>query len=362
MARNLKRRSSPEEEEEPLEPEVDSARRSALPSFVRRNLLQASPSQRSKGSRTATLTPTPQEIFQHREPSLLAPGGPGRAGKLPSADESQQTAIDTRSQAEAVLIAQATVPAPKARSTRASRSATIIDNADEGDDSGPEMTTQRNAEAGPSKPAHGRYAQVQETINIEPDSDQFDHQSLFSSSSSIRPRAPASTRKQTIRTCKGAPFVELPYLSLPHLKTFTLPTGIRGPTPLSRNEQIKYSQTPPRSPRASSEDSAATWRVSQRPRSGLFPRWATMPKDDSSDDLGGYGVEVTEDELEWNEEEESSDGIEITRRSTRSKGKGKEVERKRTTRAEAAVSDMRGWRSLDQPFIRPAITLTCPET
>ena len=64
-----------------------------------------------------------------------------------------------------------------------------------------------------------------------------------------------------------------------------------------------------------------------------------MPKDDSSDDLGGYGVEETEDELE--EEDESSDGIEITRRTTRSKGKGKEIEYKRTTRAEAAVSPRR---------------------
>jgi hypothetical protein len=220
MARNSKRRSSPEEEEEPLEPEVDSARRSALPDSVRRNLLQASPSQRSKGSRTATLTPTPQEIFQHRRPSKLAPGGPGRSRKLPLADESQQTDIDTSSQGAAAIIAQATVPAPKARSTPASRSATIIDNADDVDGSGPEMTTQRNAEAGPSKPAHGRYAQVQETINIESDSDQLDHQSLFSSSSSIQPRAPALTRKQTIRKCKGAPFVELPYLSLPHIKTY----------------------------------------------------------------------------------------------------------------------------------------------
>jgi len=62
----------------------------------------------------------------------------------------------------------------------------------------------------------------------------------------------------------------------------------------------------------------------------------------SSPDLGGYGeVEVSEDEIE-SSDGESSDGIEITRRTTRGndKGKGKEKETRRTTRAEAKVSNL----------------------
>ena len=337
MVWDSKRRSSPDEEEEPLETEADRAKRTALPNSVRRNLLQASPSRRSRGSRTATLTPTPNEILHHRKPSLLAPRGRGRPRKLRQADESQEAAVDTTSHAEVVVTSQAVAPPPEARTTRGSLSTTPINTQEGSDDDQPEITTQRNAEAGPSKSAHGPHAQVQETINIASDSDQLDHQSLFSSSSSIQARAPP--RKQTIRKCKGAPFVELPYLSLSHIKSFTLPSGLRGPTTFSRNDHINYRQTPPPSPHASSEDSAATWKISRQPRSGLFPRWVTMPKDDSSDDLGGYGVEETEDELE--EEDESSDGIEITRRTTRSKGKGKEIEYKRTTRAEAAVSPRR---------------------
>jgi len=336
MVRNSKRRKSPEEEEEPLETEADRANRTALPNSVRRNLLQASPSRRSRGSRTATLTPTPNEIIHHRKPSLLAPRGRGRPRKLRPADESQATAVDTTPLAE-VVTSQAAAPRPQPRTARGSLSTTPINTQEGSDDDQPEITTQRNAEAGPSKSAHGPHAQVQETINIASDSDQLDQQSLFSSSSSIQPRVPR--RKQKIRKCKGAPFVELPYLSLSHIKSFTLPPGLRGPTTFSRNNQINYRQSPPPSPHSSSEDSAATWKISRQPRSGLFPRWATMPKDDSSDDLGGYGVEETEDELE--EEDESSDGIEITRRTTRSKGKGKEIEYKRTTRAEAAVSPRR---------------------
>jgi hypothetical protein len=61
-----------------------------------------------------------------------------------------------------------------------------------------------------------------------------------------------------------------------------------------------------------------------------------MPEDSSSD-LGGYGIDDTEDEI-VSSDGESSDGIEVVRRTTRASRKGKEVERRRTTRAEAAVS------------------------
>ena len=50
---------------------------------------------------------------------------------------------------------------------------------------------------------------------------------------------------------------------------------------------------------------------------------------------------MSEDEIE-SSDGESSDGIEITRRTTRgnAKGKGKEKETRRTTRAEAKVSNL----------------------
>jgi hypothetical protein len=85
----------------------------------------------------------------------------------------------------------------------------------------------------------------------------------------------------------------------------------------------------------------------------LFPRWATMPEDSSSD-LGGYGIDETEDEIE-SSDGESSDGIEITRRATRASRKGKEVERRRTTRAEAAVSAFERAGSASRPGSQPFV-------
>jgi hypothetical protein len=330
----MKRTVSPEEEEEPIETEAERARRTPLPSSAFRELLQASPSQRSTGTRTATLTPTPSDIVPPKRGSLLAVGRSTRPRRLNGADENQQPVAS--SSKHTLSVGQSGHSSAPPRSAR-SRAVIHIDDESDGDEDS-EIVTQRKEEGNfrNSKPTHGHPGR-EKIINIDSDDDQLDIQLFFSSS----PNPIPPPRKRIIRKRKGAPYVELPYKPLPHLKSFTLPTGRKGPSPLSRNEQIQYRQTPPRSPHASSEASAATWRVDRPERSGKFPRWATMPKDadQSSSDLGGYGEEViSDDEIEWSDGE-SSDGIEITRRTTRRNGKGKEKEMRRTTRSEAIVSN-----------------------
>jgi hypothetical protein len=328
---------SPVEEEETLESDADRIGRTALPSSAFRELLQASPSTRSTGTRTATLTPTPSDPSLLRKGSLLAPKHPGRPRKLTGAEESQQPVAGNSKHTQSAGPSSRAVQPP-----RSSRSRDVIDideDSDEGDET--EIVAQRIVEEDPrnSKPTHGPRPN-QETINIDSDDDQLDIQSLLSSSIHSLPQR----RKRIIRKCKGAPYIELSFLPLSTLKRFTLPTGIRGPNPLSRNDQIQNRQTPPRSDTSPDADSA-TFKLlqqvgDQRKRSGKFPTWATRSNktDMSSPDLGGYG-EISEDEIE-SSDGESSDGIEITRRTTRAngRGKGKEKETRRTTRAEAKVS------------------------
>lgn len=339
---------SPEEEEETLESEADRAGKAALPSSAFRDLLQASPSRQSAGRRTATLTPTPSDSLPLRKGSLLAPRPPGRPRKLNEADESPQPTAGSSKHTQAAGPSKQTVAPP-----RSSRSHAVIyidedsdgDEDEDGDDE-TEIVAQRRVEEDPRKPkpTHGPSA-PQETINIESEDDQLDIQSFPISNSNPPPRR----RKRPTRKCKGAPYIELPLLPLQTLKRFCLPFGYRGPTPLSRHQQIEYNQTPPRS-HASSEGESATFRLlqqvgNQRKRSGRFPTWATMPndEDESSSDLGGYGEVPNDDEIE-SSNGEGSDGIEIHRRTTRNngKGKGKEKEMRRTTRAEAIVSNLIG--------------------
>ena len=330
---------SPVEEEETLESDADRAVRTTLPSSAFRELLQASPSRHSTGTRTATLTPTPSDAVPLRKHSLLAPRRPGRQRKPIAAEGSQQPVAGSSIHTQSAGPSSQAVQPP--RSTRSRAVIDIDEDSDEGD--GTEIVAQRIVEEDPrnSKPTHGPRPN-QETINIDSDDDQLDIQSI--SSSSIHSHRPP--RKRTIRKCKGAPYIELPFLPLPTLKRFTLPTGIRYPNPLSRNDQIQYRQTPPRASTSPDADSA-TFKLlqqvgHQRKRSGKFPTWATRSNrtDMSSPDLGGYG-EMSEDEIE-SSDGESSDGIEITRRTTRgnAKGKGKEKETRRTTRAEAKVSNL----------------------
>jgi hypothetical protein len=328
---------SPVEEEETLESDADRVGRTPLPKSAFRELLQASPSTRSTGARTTTLTPTPSDESIFRKRSLLAPKHSGRPRKLAGAEENQQPVAGNSKHAQSAGPSSRAVQPP-----RSSRSRDVIDiDEDSAEDDGTEIVAQRIVEEDPrnSKPTHGpRPNQI--PINIDLDDDQLDIQSLSSSSiHSNRPRP-----KRTIRKCTGAPYIELPFLPLSTLKRFTLPTGIRGPNPLSRNDQIQYRQTPPRSDTSPDADST-TFRLlqqvgDQRKRSGKFSTWATRSNrtEMSSPDLGGYG-EVSEDEIE-SSDGESSDGIEITRRRTRGngKGKGKEKETRRTTRAEAKVS------------------------
>jgi hypothetical protein len=336
----MTRPASPEEVEEPLEAEVERRGRAPLPRSARRDLLLASPSRRSAGSRTATLTPTPSEIHHRRTGSLLAihhssaPGTIDEEGK-PGKQLEQPTLASSE-----VPVSEKAIPSNASSST--SPSTIVIDvNVDQDDfeDDEPEIIVQRKVEAEPSKSTHGPRALAQDLIDIDSDFDQVDIPSSSSSSIHSFP----SHRQPAIRKHKGAPYVEIPFLPLSRLKNYTFPTGTRGPNPLSRNEQLQFTQTPPRSTPASSEASGATWRASRPNRSGLFPQWATMPKDDSSDDLGGYGMDESDDEIE-SSDGYSSDGIPITTRRIRTsgKGKGREVETRRTTRAEAAVSKFLG--------------------
>jgi hypothetical protein len=328
---------SPVEEEETLESDADRVGRTPLPKSAFRELLQASPSTRSAGARTTTLTPTPSDESILRNRTLLAPKHPGRPRKLAGAEENQQPVAGNPKHTQSAGPSSRAAQPP-----RSSRSRDFIDiDEDSAEDDETEIVAQRIVEEDPrnSKPTHGPRPD-QEPINIDSDDDQLDIQSL--SSSSIQSHPPR--RKRTIRKCKCAPYIELPFLPLSTLKRFTLPTGIRGPNPLSRNDQIQYRQTPPRSDTSPDADSA-TFRLlqqvgNQRKRSGKFPTWATRSDrtEMSSPDLGGYG-EVSEDEIE-SSDGESSDGIRITRRTTRGngKGKGKEKETRSTTRAEAKVS------------------------
>ena len=327
---------SPEEEEETLESNADRVGRTALPSSAFRELLQASPSRRSTGTRTATLTPTSSDILLLRKGSLAPPRRPGRPRKLAASGESQQPVAGPSQYTKSAGPSSQAVPPPQSSRSRA---IIDIDEASEEDEEA-EIVAQRKVEQEPrnSKPTHGPRPN-EETINIDSDDDQLDIQSLPSSSTHPQP----SRRKRAIRKCKGAPYIELTFLPLSTLKRFTLPTGFRGPNPLSRNDQIQYRQTPPRSD-ASPDADSATFRIlqqigHQRKRSGKFPTWATRSNhtEMSSPDLGGYG-EVSEDEIE-SSDGESSDGIEINRRTTRRNGKGKEKETRRTTRAEAKVSN-----------------------
>jgi len=334
----MKRPVSPEEEEETLETDADRARRTPLPSSAFRELLQASPSRRSTGARTATLTPTSSDVLPMRKGSLLSirPSGTSRR---PTGANGDQRSIAGSS--KLTLSAEpSTSEAGPSRPTRMRAVIEIDEDSEEDDKSGNVTQRKEGRETRDSKPTLGPSAQVQPIV-IDSDSDHLDIlSSNYPSNRSIaRPRKP----RPAIRKCRGAPYIELPFIPLPRLKRFTLPTGSRGPNPLSRNEQINYRQTPPKSSHASSETSADTWRVDRPVRSGIFPRWATMPNDkdrSSSADLGGYG-EATDDEIEWSDGA-SSDGIEISRRTTRrsGKGKGKEKEVRRTTRAEANVSDI----------------------
>jgi hypothetical protein len=332
---------SPVEEEETLESDADRVGRTPLPKSAFRELLQASPSSRSTGTRTTTLTPTPSDELTLRKRSLLAPTRPGRPRKHVEAEDDQQPVAGSSKHTQSAGPSSQAIQHP-----RSSRSRDVIDiDEDSAEDDGTEIVAQRIVGDEPrnSKSTHGPRPN-QENINIDSGDDQLDIQSL--SSSSIHSLPPP--RKRIVRKCKGAPYIDLPFLPLSTLKRFTLPAGIRGPNPLSRNEQIQYRQTPPRSDTSPDADSA-TFRLlqqvgDQRKRSGKFPTWATRSNktDMSSPDLGGYGeVEVSEDEIE-SSDGESSDGVEITRRTTRGngKGKGKEKETRRTTRAEAKVSEL----------------------
>lgn len=329
----MKQGSSPEEVEEPLESQEDRAKRTSLPRSAFRDLLQASPSRRSAGSRTATLTPTPGDIINLRKSSLLPSS---RSRELDGADESQQPVASSSKHTQSVP--PSSQLAALLRSTRTLAVIAIDGEGDEDDEFRIAAQRMQEGNSPKSDSTHGP-PPAQETINIS-DDDQLDTHSLSGSASYSLP-----PRRKGIRKCKGAPYIEVPFQPLPHLKRFTLPTGFRGPNPLSRNEQIHYNQSSPRSPHASSEASAGTWRVHRPERSGVFPKWTTMPNDDerSSPDLGGYGEEIISDDEIEQSDGAGSDGIEITTRTTRgaAKGKGKERETRRTTRAEAIVSDLK---------------------
>jgi hypothetical protein len=170
---------SPVEEEETLESDADRVGRTPLPKSAFRELLQASPSTRSTGARTTTLTPTPSDESILRKRSLLAPKHPGRPQKLAGAEENQQPVAGNSKHTQSAGPSSRAVQPP-----RSSRSRDVIDlDEDSAEDNGTEIVAQRIVEEDPrnSKSTHGPRPN-QEPINIDSDDDQLDIQSLSSSS------------------------------------------------------------------------------------------------------------------------------------------------------------------------------------
>lgn len=165
----------------------------------------------------------------------------------------------------------------------------------------------RTLRPGDTQTVHGPLANLNDPLFID----------LVSSASSSSSRSAPRIAKY-----KGAPFVEVPLLPLHRLRQYTKPDSRRHPTALSRNDQLRYHQTPP--PSSGDSDFAILERSPSPPprptraaAARTAPRWKTRTDTESSPDLGGYGFDESS--------AGDSDSDLPTRRSMRSKGKEKEV-------------------------------------
>jgi hypothetical protein len=286
-------------------------------------------------SRTATLTPTPRGKIP-RNGSRLIPNSsaalstPLKAGTAETREKSTTSAIASQPGASG-----ASGAAEESTNGTGSQGFDVLEG-EEGMENG--LEEEKDLEmpisiAGSISPiladsasTHGPLKSSAETIIIDSDSDQSN---LTNSTLTNLPRR----IRRRIPSVKGTPYVDIPVVSLAHLRNWELWDGCRYPSALSRRDQLNYSQTPQCSPGASSAAGP-----SRQQRSGKFPRWAVMKNTESSDDLGGYGEVDSEKDDDLVSPSDNSDGNVVVRRTARGKGKGKEVETRRSTRSGAAVS------------------------
>ena len=314
--------SSPEEEEEEIEESLPSAR-VPLPSSVTKDLLRASASRSSRGG--TSMTPTPRQTTNKEARGSVA----ATAARIiaPGDERGASTSSSSRARTEKSPVPYASSSRSPLQPGRVKSKRGDYENAEEidsvvGDSDGSAMF-EAVPHAGPSRRAHGPRSESTDPLIL-------DAGTLSpASSSSLTPLPSSSVR---IANYKGAPYVEIPYLPLNRLKRYSNTANIRFPTALSRHQQINFDQTPPLPSDDSDFEIVAP---EQSAVSTKVPRWRTRTETESSPDLGGYGSESEDEEDSEDSEEE---GIPRTRRSTRTKGKGKQMETRRTTRGHKQVS------------------------
>lgn len=310
-------RSSPEEEEEEIE-EALPIRRSPMPESVTKEFLRASASRSSRAG--TSQTPTPRANKEGNRPQS------GLESVVTTAIAKPRIPTSLSSISSRPNLAEEEGREDPA-SVTIEKKGTEKDGATLSDDSSVIEIVPR---AGPSRHSHGPPKQSSEPLLKD----------ARTPSSHVSPPPVNTDLIVRTRKYKGAPIVEISYLPLLKLKKYPIPENCRHPTPVARNHQIRFLQTPP----ASSGDSGYSSEESQptkpvRPTRTVapkkFPSRRTRNQSFSSADLGGYGSSESTDEVNSGDSDSGSDLV--TRRATRSKGKRQQVDARRTTRANNKV-------------------------